>query len=376
MKILVTGSNGFVGKNLIAALRNLDQMEVFPYDLDTPKDRLITYCKTCDFVYHLAGVNRPDDVTEYMSGNMGFTSDLLLLLKKYHNKSPVMLASSIQAAMDNPYGKSKLAGEQLLLDYGKETGTDIYIYRFTNLFGKWCRPNYNSVVATFCHNIANGIPITINNPCTELNLVYIDDVADELTGLIKHDGHKGEDGYYHVPVSANLTLEKLAELIYSFKESRNSLMVPDTTNNRITKKLYSTYLSYLPEGQFAYPLKTASDDRGSFTEIIRTPERGQFSVNVIKPGYEKGNHWHHTKNEKFLVVSGKALIHLRRIDSDKVISYTVSGDKLEIVDIPVGYTHSIRNVGNADLVTFMWCNECFCPDQPDTYYLKVNEESL
>ena len=376
MKILVTGANGFVGKNLIASLNCVDGVEVLSYDVDTPQELLSVYCQNCDFIYHLAGVNRPADISQYMDVNLGFTSQLLELLKEYKNKCPVMLSSSIQAVLNNPYGKSKFAGEQLLLDYGRNTGADIYIYRFPNLFGKWCRPNYNSVVATFCYNIANGYPITISDPATKLNLVYIDDMVNELISLLTHKGHQDNEGFCYVPQMAVLTLGELAGLIQSFKESRTSLEVPDTTNDEFCKKLYSTYLSYLPEEQFAYPLKMNSDDRGSFTEIIRTPERGQFSVNISKPGIEKGNHWHHTKNEKFLVVSGKALIQLRRIDSNKIISYHVSGDKLEIVDIPVGYTHKIINEGNTDLVTFIWCNECFCPDKPDTYYLKVNEESL
>lgn len=376
MNILVTGAKGFVGKNLIASLNNMEGIKVLPYDLDTPQELLSAYCRNCDFVYHLAGVNRPEDVSQYMEGNLGFTSYLLELLKRHKNKSPVMLSSSIQATLDNPYGRSKLAGEQLLFNYGNDIGTDIYIYRFPNLFGKWCRPNYNSVVATFCYNIANGYPITINDPNAKLNLIYIDDVINELISLLNHEGHSDKDGYYYVPKAAVLTLSELANAIEHFKEIRTSLEIPDTTEDSLYKKLYSTYLSYLPEEQLAYPLKVNADERGSFTEILRTPERGQFSVNISKPGIEKGNHWHHTKTEKFLVVSGKALIQLRRIHSDKVVSYHVSGDKLEVVDIPVGYTHNIINEGDTDLVTFMWCNECFNPDKPDTYYLKVNEESL
>lgn len=376
MKILVTGAQGFIGKNLIASLNNKAGIEIFSYDLNTPPELLHVYCQNCDFVYHLAGVNRPTHVSEYMDGNQGFTSHLLELLKRYKNKCPVMLSSSIQATMDNPYGKSKLAGENLLFDYGNSTGGDVYVYRFPNLFGKWCRPNYNSVVATFCYNVANGYPITINDPNAKLNLVYIDDVVQELLGLLEQKGHRNNEGFYYVPEVTVITLSELASVIQYFKETRTSLEVPDTTENKFYKKLYSTYLSYLPEDQFAYPLKMNSDNRGSFTEIIRTPERGQFSVNISKPGVEKGNHWHHTKNEKFIVVSGKALIQLRKIDSDKIINYHVSGDNLEVVDIPVGYTHNIINEGDTDLVTLMWCNECFKPDNPDTYYLKVNEESL
>lgn len=376
MKILVTGANGFVGKNLIASLKTMEKIYVLPYDLDTPPESLEAYCHDCDFVYHLAGVNRPEDISQYMEGNFGFTSELLRLLRKYNNKCPIMLSSSIQADLNNPYGQSKLAGEKLLLAHGQSIGSDIYIYRFPNLFGKWCRPNYNSVVATFCHNVANSYPIIVNDPNTELNLVYIDDVVNELLSLLQHKGHQNSKGFYYVPEVTTITLQDLAELISSFKKSRTSLEVPDTTDGGFCKKLYSTYLSYLPENQFSYPLQMKSDDRGSFTEIIRTPERGQFSVNISKPGIEKGNHWHHTKNEKFLVVSGKALIQLRRIGSDKIIDYHVSGDKLEVVDIPVGYTHNIINEGDSDLITFMWCNECFNPTKPDTYYLKVNEELL
>lgn len=285
-----------------------------------------------------------------------------------------MLASSIQAELDNDYGKSKKAGEDFLLSYGAETGAPIYIYRFPNLFGKWCRPNYNSVVATFCHNIAHDLPIQINDEATRLTLAYIDDVVDSLTGLLHGQTPRQENGCCKVPVEYSVSLKELTDLLHSFKESRSTKEIPDMSEYGFVKKLYSTYLSYLPEDQFSYPLKMNEDWRGSFTEILRTPERGQFSVNISKPGIEKGNHWHDTKNEKFVVVSGNALIQFRKPDSSKIISYHVSGEKLEVVDIPVGYTHNIINEGTTDLVTFMWCNECFDPNQPDTYACKVNED--
>lgn len=379
MKILVTGANGFVGKNLVAQLKNIQEgkvkndglapLTIYEYDLDTAPELLDQYCSDCDFVFHLAGVNRPKDQDEYMQGNFGFTSTLLETLKKHRNNCPVMLSSSTQAALDNPYGQSKKAGEELLLEYGKETGAKVLIYRFPNVFGKWCRPNYNSAVATFCHNIAHGLPITVNDPSVNMTLVYIDDVVEELIrGLQGGENRQGQ--LCSVPVEHSLTLGAIVDLIYSFQKSREERSVPDMSDG-FTKKLYATYLSYLPEDQFRYPLKMNIDNRGSFTEIIRTKDRGQFSVNISKPGITKGNHWHHTKNEKFVVVSGRGVIRFRKPDSDQVIEYFVSGDQIEVVDIPTGYTHNIENLGETDMVTFMWCNECFDPEKPDTYFLEV-----
>lgn len=369
MKILVTGAKGFVGKNLVAELKNRGYKEIFEFDIDTDKSLLDKYTKECEFVYHLAGVNRPENESEFMEGNFGFTSELLELLKKYNNKSPVLMTSSIQAEKDNSYGKSKRAGEDLLFSYRKETGAEVFVYRLPNIFGKWSRPNYNSVVATFCYNIARDLDIQINDLEAKLTLAYIDDVVEEFIKAME-DTPTMERDYCKVSLTYNTTVGEIAELIKSFKESRVNLNIPDM-GNEFTKKLYSTYLSYLPEDKFSYGLKMNVDNRGSFTEFIRTPERGQVSVNVSKPGITKGNHWHHTKNEKFLVVSGKALIRFRKIDSDDIIEYKVSGDELEVVDIPTGYTHSIINVGDTDLVTIIWANECFDSENPDTYYLEV-----
>ncbi|MCR2045357.1 capsular polysaccharide biosynthesis protein CapF [Anaerosalibacter massiliensis] len=369
MKILVTGARGFVGKNLIAELKNRGYEDIFEYNRDTDKSLLDKYAQECEFVFHLAGVNRPKHEIEFMEGNFGFTSELLELLKKHNNKAPVLMTSSIQATKDNLYGKSKKAGEDLLFNYSEDTGVKVYVYRLPNLFGKWCRPNYNSVIATFCHNIARDVDIQINDPEVKLTLAYIDDVVHELINAL--EGNATLEGKYcTVPVKHEVKLGEIAELIQSFKESRKKLSIPDI-DNPFTKKLYSTYLSYLPEDKFSYSLKMNIDNRGSFTEFIRTPERGQVSVNVSKPGITKGNHWHHTKNEKFLVVSGEGLIRFRDVNSDEIIEYRVSGEKLEVVDIPTGYTHSIVNVGNTDMVTIMWANECFDPENPDTYYLEV-----
>ncbi len=369
MKILVTGAKGFVGKNLVAELKNRGYKDIFEYTRDTDKSLLDEYTKECEFVFHLAGVNRPKDEKEFMEGNFGFTSELLEVLKKHNNKAPVLMTSSIQATKDNLYGKSKKAGEDLLFAYSEETGAKVFVYRLVNLFGKWSRPNYNSVVSTFCYNISRDLDIQINDPEVELNLCYIDDVVEEFIKAM--GGNPSMEGKFCVvPVVHKVRLGKLVELIQSFKESRKDLSIPDM-NDPFTKKLYSTYLSYLPKDKFSYDLKMNVDNRGSFTEFIRTPERGQVSVNVSKPGITKGNHWHHTKNEKFLVVSGEGLIRFRKIDSDEIIEYRVSGEKLEVVDIPIGYTHSIVNVGNTDMVTIMWANECFDPENPDTYYLEV-----
>lgn len=369
MKILVTGAKGFIGRNLIAELHNREYREIFEYDVDSAPEILDLFCKEADFVFHLAGVNRPKEQSEFMEGNYGFTSTLLETLKKHNNKCPVMISSSSQAALDNPYGVSKKAGEELLFQYGRETGAKVLVYRFPNVFGKWCRPNYNSAVATFCNNIANGLPIVVNDPGVMMNLVYIDDVIEELIRAI--GGQETiTDTYCSVPVAYNIALGRIAELIYSYKESRETLMLPDMSDG-FTRKLYSTYLSYLPKDGFSYLLKKNSDHRGSFTEFLKTDDKGQVSVNISKPGITKGNHWHHTKNEKFLVVSGNGVIRFRNIDSQEVLEYFVSGEVLEVVDIPTGYTHNIENLGESDMVTIMWASEIFNPDSPDTYYLEI-----
>ncbi len=369
MKILVTGAKGFIGKNLIAELKNKGYKEILEYDADTNPELLDKYCKESDFIYHLAGVNRPKVQEEFMEGNFGFTSILLDTLKKYKNNCPIMISSSIQAELDNPYGRSKRAGEDLMLQYREETKAKVLVYRFPNVFGKSCRPNYNSAIATFCNNIARDIPIKVNDPSVEMNLVYIDDVVEELINALQ--GKENKVGYFcEVPIVHRLTLGKIVDLLYSFKVSREAREIPNMSDS-FTKKLYSTYLSYLPEDSFSYELKMNTDNRGSFTEFIKTPDRGQVSVNISKPGITKGNHWHHTKNEKFLVVSGKGVIRFRRIDTDEVIEYHVSGDKLKVVDIPTGYTHNIENLGDTDMVTVMWANEQFDSNRPDTYYLEV-----
>lgn len=369
MKILVTGANGFVGKNLIAELNNRGYKDIYKFDIDTDKTLLNEYTKNCEFVFHLAGVNRPKDEKEFMEGNFGFTSELLELLREHNNKAPILITSSIQAERDNPYGNSKRAGEELLFNYSKESSAKILVYRLANLFGKWSRPNYNTVVATYCYNIARDLDIQIYNPDAELSLCYIDDVMDEFIKALEGNETKNNE-YCSVPVTYSIKLGDLAQTIKGFKESRKDLSVVNM-KNELTKKLYSTYLSFLPEDEFSYDLKMNCDNRGSFTEFIRTPERGQVSVNVAKPGITKGNHWHHTKNEKFLVVSGKGLIRFRKIDSEEIIEYKVSGEKLQVVDIPTGYTHSIVNIGDTDMVTVMWANETFNPDKPDTYFLEV-----
>lgn len=380
MKILITGAKGFIGKNLVAELNNIkeskargynlsSELTFFEYDVDSDPSLLEGYCRDANFVFHLAGVNRPREQSEFMEGNFGFTSVLLDTLKKHRNNCPMMLSSSIQAELDNPYGVSKKAGEDLLFHYGKEVGADVLIYRFPNVFGKWCRPNYNSAVATFCHNIANDLPIQVNNRSANMTLVYIDDVVKELISALEGKPNRvGE--FCMVPVEHKITLGEIVDLIYSFKESRGSLQVVDL-GDRFTKKLYSTYLSYLPVDRFSYPLKMNIDERGSFTEFLKSPDRGQVSINISKPGITRGQHWHHTKNEKFLVVSGRGVIRFRKIDEEKVYEYFVSGDKLEVVDIPVGYTHNIENLGDTDMVTVMWVNEVFDPEHPDTFFLPV-----
>jgi len=371
MKILITGAKGFVGKNLIAELKNRDYSDLLEYDIDTNLKLLDIYVKECDFVFHLAGVNRPEKQEDFMTGNFGFTSVLLENLKKHNNKAPILITSSTQAALDNPYGHSKKAGEDLLFQYGKENDVKVFIYRLPNVFGKWCRPNYNSAVATFCNNIANELPITVNDPNVEMNLVYIDDVVNSFITQVQGERCKVKDEVFEkVSPVCTMKLGEIVELLYQFRDSRNSLYIPNMGDD-FTKKLYATYLSYLPEDSFSYPLKMNVDDRGSFTEFLKSPDRGQVSVNISKPHITKGNHWHHTKNEKFLVVSGKGVVRFRKVDSDTIIEYFVSGDKLEVVDIPVGYTHNIENLGDTDMVTIMWVNEPFNKEKPDTVFMKV-----
>lgn len=369
MKILVTGAKGFIAKNLTAELKSRNYNDIFEFSKEKDPNLLDEYCKDADFVFHLAGVNRPIDQSEFMDGNYGFTTTILEKLKKHQNTCPVMISSSIHAELDSPYGISKKAGEDLLFNYSKETGARVLVYRFPNVFGKWCRPNYNSAIATFCHNIAHNIPVIVNDSSVSLKLVYIDDVVEELLHALSGKENKVSN-YCEVPVVYNTSLGEIVELIYSFKNSREERTIPDMSK-LFTKKLYSTYLSYLPENQFSYDLKMNVDQRGSFTEFIKTPDRGQVSVNISKPRITKGNHWHHTKNEKFLVVSGYGVIRFRKIDSDEIIEYFVSGDKLEVVDIPTGYTHNIENLGKTDMVTIMWANEYFDPEKPDTHFLEV-----
>ena len=385
MNILVTGANGFVGRNLVSQLENIasgkarnyaiagEELHVLCYDVDSDPAALEEYCRRADFVFNLAGVNRPEDPSEFMKGNFGFASLLLDTLKKCGNSCPVMISSSTQAALDNPYGESKRAGEELLFEYGRETGAKVLVYRFPNVFGKWCRPNYNSAVATFCHNIAHGLPIRVNDPSVVMHLVYIDDVVDELIGALSGDEHRA-GAFCEVPVVHEITLGGIVDLLYSFRDMQQDLEVPDL-GDAFTKKLYSTYLSYLPKERFCYPLKMNVDNRGSFTEIIRTVDRGQFSVNISKPGITKGEHWHHTKNEKFVVVSGHGLVQLRKIGTDEVINFEVCGEKMEVVEMIPGYTHNIINLSDTeDLVTFMWANEAFNPERPDTYFEPVNNK--
>ena len=392
MNILITGAQGFVGRNLASQLKNIrdgkagnyavsgKELSIFEYDLNSSPEELDDYCRKADFVFNLAGVNRPKDPTEFMQGNFGFASTLLSMLRKHGNTCPVMISSSIQAALDNPYGESKRAGEQLLFDYARETGAKVLVYRFPNLFGKWCRPNYNSAVATFCHNYAHDLPITVNDPSIEIHLAYIDDVVDELIAALSGREHR-EGDYCYIPGSHRVTLGKIAELLHEFRRMPETLALPDTTNGGFEKKLYSTYLSYLPTDRFAYNLKMNCDQRGSFTEIIRTADRGQVSLNISKPGITKGEHWHHTKNEKFVVVHGHGLIQLRKVGTDKngnaypVVGYEVSGENIRVVEMIPGYTHNIINLSDTEeLVTVMWANESFDPKKPDTYFEPVEND--
>ncbi len=384
MNILITGADGFVGKNLVASLNNIKDGKdrtrdieienIFEFDIDTPKHKLDEYCKSADFVFHLAGVNRPKDEKEFMEGNFGFTSELLSCLKKHNNKAPIMISSSIQAALDNPYGKSKKAGEDLMFAYGKENGVNTLVYRFPNLFGKWCRPNYNSAVATFCHNIANDLEITVNDRSHMMTLCYIDDVVCELINALEGKENRVDD-YCYVSVEHKITLGEISDLLYKFKEQSQTLVMPEIPDNSIEKKLYSTYLSYLPKEKVSYELKMNMDDRGSFTELLKTEKCGQFSVNISKPGITKGQHWHHTKWEFFIVVSGKGLIQQRKIGTDEVLNFEVSGDKIEAVHMLPGYTHNIINLSETEnLVTVMWANEQFDPNHPDTFFEVVEEK--
>ena len=376
MKILVTGAKGFVGKNILLRLKQEGYEDVVPFDIDTPAEMLDAAVKDCDFVLHFAGVNRPKDASEFMSGNFGFTTELLGKLEAANNKASFLITSSIQAALDNPYGKSKKAAEDYIFEYAKRTGAKAFVYRLPNVFGKWCRPNYNSAIATFCNNIARDLPITVNDPNVNMHVVYIDDIADEIVRALRGNPTRGDgaeiDGKFcMVPITHRAKLGEIVEMIRSFKQSRGNLEIADMTVGSLSTKLYSTYLSYLPEDDFSYPLNMHVDERGSFTEFMRTIDRGQVSVNITKPHITKGNHWHHSKNEKYIVVKGRASIRFRKVGDDKVIEYLADGENLKVVDIPTGYVHCIENIGEGDLVTIMWANEPFNPDKPDTYFEKV-----
>lgn len=401
MKILVTGAKGFVGRTLCAELNNIKEGKarcygdlmvdaVYEYDIDSKPEELDVYCRDCDFVFNLAGVNRPKEQSEFMEGNFGFASTLLDTLKKYDNRCPVMLSSSQQASLtgrfgNSEYGRSKKAGEELFLKYQDETGAKVLVYRFPNLFGKWCRPNYNSAVATFCNNIANDLPITVNDPSVELELLYIDDLMAEMMNALQGKEHRCEfeglevlpkaDGRYcYVPVTHKATLGKIVDLLKQFAEQPKTLMIPEIPEGSFAKKLYSTYLSYLPKEKVAYPLKMNVDQRGSFTELVHLANCGQVSINISKPGITKGQHWHHSKWELFIVVKGHGLIQERKEGSDEVIEFDVNGDNIQVVHMLPGYTHNIINLSDTeDLVTVMYCNEVFNPDKPDTFFDPVKE---
>ena len=402
MKILVTGAKGFVGRNLCAQLNNIKEGKarcygdlqidmVYEYDLDSTPEQLEEWCRECDFVFNLAGVNRPKDPEEFMKGNFGFASTLLDTLKKYGNKAPVMLSSSAQASLtgrfgNSEYGRSKKAGEDLFLQYGHESGVKVLVYRFPNLYGKWCRPNYNSAIATFCHNMANDLPITVNDPSVELEVLYIDDLVDEMILALKGQEHRCEfdglevlpipDGRYcYCPVTHRATLGEIAGLLAQFRKIPKTLMMPEMPADSFTKRLLSTYFSYLPKEKAVFDLKTNSDQRGSFTELVHTPNCGQVSVNISRPGVTKGQHWHNTKWEQFIVVSGHGLIQMRKEGTDEVIEYEVSGDKIQSVIMIPGYTHNIINLSDTeDLVTVMYANETFDLERPDTYFDPVEKQ--
>ncbi|MDM0614702.1 polysaccharide biosynthesis C-terminal domain-containing protein [Clostridium perfringens] len=372
MKVLVTGAKGFIGKNLVSTLDREDKYEIICIDRENSKEELEKGVLNSDFIVHLAGINRPKNEEEFFEGNTGLTEEIIEILKENNKNTSILITSSIQADLDNAYGQSKKGAEEALIKYMADTKGNVFIFRLPNVFGKWCRPNYNSAIATFCHNIARGEEVWISDPTKEMTLVYIDDVVRNIKNVIDNEENY-IPGYQNVDIEHKATLGEIVDLINSFKESRKSLMIPNM-ENELTKKLYSTYLSYLPEKDFSYPLKMNVDNRGSFTEFIKSKDRGQVSVNISKPGITKGNHWHDTKNEKFLVVSGEGVIRFRKVDSEEIIDYKVSGEKLEVVDIPVGYTHSIINTGERDMVTIMWVNEIFNPEKPDTIYLEVENE--
>lgn len=371
--ILITGAGGFVGKNLVATLRTAGYTDLMLFEKDDTPETLADYCRRAAFVVHLAGINRPTDPSEFYTGNAGLTDTLLANLEAAGNTAPVLVTSSTQAELDTDYGKSKRQAEEAIFAHRRRTGATVYVFRMPGVFGKWCRPNYNSVVATFCHNVAHGLPIQVRDSAFSLPLVYIDDVVACI--LAAFDGDvmmdRSATPICHMHPIHEVTLGRLAELIQRFAAGRTSLAVPDLAPGSFEKKLYSTYLSYLPSDQFSYPLEMHTDNRGSFTEFLRSPERGQVSINISHPGIVKGNHWHHTKNEKFLVVKGEGVIRFRNIFSKEVIEYHVSGNKLEVVDIPCGYTHNIENVGTEDMVTVMWANEALDPDHPDTFFEPV-----
>lgn len=381
MKILITGVNGFVGKNLFSILMNIkdgkDKIrsisidEIYTYDISNTKEDLKKFTNDCDFVFHLAGINRPKNSSEFYDGNADFTETLCTLLKENSNRSPILITSSIQVTKNNDYGISKKEGEQYLLNHSKKTNSEVFIFRLANLFGKWCRPNYNSVTTTWCYNVANDLDIQISDPSYELPLCYIDDVINEFLNALEGEPSHFNNGIYEVKPIYNISLGELANIIKSFKESRDTLIIPNMKDNSLEKKLYSTYLSYLPKDKFSYPLKMNIDPRGSFTEFLKTNDFGQISINISKPGITKGQHWHHSKNEKFLVVSGRGLIQFRNVFNNEVIDYYVCGEKLEVIGIPTGYTHNIVNIGESDMVTVMWVNEKFNPTQPDTYLEEV-----
>lgn len=399
MKILVTGAKGFVGRNLCAQLRNIQEGKakcygdvvveaVYEYDIDSTAAALDAYCQDCDFVFNLAGVNRPKTQEEFMQGNFGFASLLLDTLRKYHNACPVMISSSVQATLagrfgNSEYGRSKKAGEELMFSYAEQTGAKVLVYRFPNLFGKWCRPNYNSAIATFCHNIAHDLPIQVNDRSVEMELLYIDDLVDEMIGALKGEEHRCEfEGvetvpttngrYCYCPVTHKVTLGEIVDMIYAFAEQPKTLTIPEIPAGSLAKKLYSTYLSYLPKEKVSFPLKMNVDNRGSFTELVHTLNCGQVSINISKPGITKGQHWHNTKWEFFIVVSGHGLIQERKIGSDEVLEFEVSGEKIECIHMLPGYTHNIINLSDTqDLVTVMYCNEIFNPSHPDTYFETV-----